>query len=80
MSKNWLPAISPSSDTVVSVLMSLWMVATCLRRSSLFFGLPMNRSANSSSENSSPRWAERNSISRRRRSTSLPVWKEAFFF
>ena len=80
MSKNWLPAISPSSETVVRVLMSLWMTLTYFFISSSDFGLPMKRSASSSNEYSSPRCAERNSIRRSLRSTSLPVWNEEFFF
>ena len=78
MSKNWLPAISPSSETVVSVLMSLWIVATYFLSSSSLFGSPMNRVASSGREYSSPRCAERNSMRRNLRSTSLPVWNELF--
>ena len=76
MSKNWLPAISPSSETVVSVLMSLWITLTYFLSSSSDLGLPMKRSASSARENSSPRWADRKSIRRSLRSTSLPVWNE----
>ena len=80
MSKNWLPAFSASSETVVSVLMSLWITLTNFLSSSSLLALPMKRSASSASEYSSPRWADRNSMSRSRRSTSLPVWNEAPFF